>query len=128
MNSKYKNTYVINMDKVLANVSKYVVVDNSTLPIIQRNGVETPKTEYISGCSVACIENMVNRFARLTKKFGKQTASTVTQYLDKSGTPIVTLYPTGEADILNNKWGNFDLDAQADLRRMQNEIIARNSR
>ena len=119
MNNEYKNTYVIDMDKVLANRDKYIMSDSSVLPIIMRNGQKTSKTEYISGCSFTCIEALIKQFAKLSKQVGKNDASTVVQYLDKSGVPIVTLYPTGDTDILNNKWANFALEAQTDLFKTQ---------
>ena len=125
MNHKYKNTYIIDMNKVLANHGKYVVPNNFTLPIIKRNGQDTAPMEYITGCSVNCIATMVERFPRLEKRLGLIDASTVVQYLDKDGIPIVTLYPTGETDLLNPQWGNFDLDAQRDLLRTQSQILAR---
>lgn len=125
MNSKYKNTYVIDMDKVMTNRSKYVMSGNSTLPITKRNGLDVAKTEYITGCSLTCIASLVERFSKLSKRIGKKDASTVIQYLDKFGVPIVTLYPTGETDVLNTQWGNFDIDAQQDLMLAQNEITKR---
>jgi len=122
MNSKYKNTYVINMDKVLANRNKYVMYGNTCLPIIKRNDQDADPTEYITGCSETCIANMVERFHSLSKKLGKLNASTVVQYLDKGGMPIVTLYPTGEADVHNHQWGNFAPEAQRDLLSAQMQI------
>lgn len=125
MNAKYKNTYVIDMEKVLARRGKYIVSNNSTLPIIKRNGQDAAPMEYITGCSVNCIATMVERFSRLQKRLGPIDASTIVQYLDKNGMPIVTLYPTGETDLLNPQWGNFDQDAQHDLLTTQKQILKR---
>jgi len=122
MNSKYKNVYVIDMDKVLANRDKYVIYGNSALPIKKRNDVIISKPEHITGCSLSSIENMVLKFNKLSKKIGETAASTVIQYLDESGAPVVTLYPTGETDLLSNKWSHFALEAQQDLFKMQKQI------
>ena len=122
MKNNYKNVYVIDMDKVLANQDKYVIYGNSALPIKKRNDVIISKPEHITGCSLSSIETMVAKFRKLSKKIGETAASTVVQYLDETGTPVVTLYPTGETDLLNNKWSHFAWEAQQDLFKMQKQI------
>lgn len=113
----YKNTYIIDMDRVLKNRTTWSV-SGANLPVLQKN--DKPDTS-IKELSERCVRKMIKQFDQLSKIIGKTGASTIIEYLDTNGKPVITLYPTNDIDVHNTDWTNFSSHAMADLQRVHDE-------
>lgn len=113
----YKNTYIIDMDRVLQNRMTWTIL-GAGLPVIEKNSQPEDSIKALSG---RFVEKMIKNYEQLSKLIGKTDASTIIEYLDTNGRPVITLYPTNDVDVHNTDWSNLAPSAIADLQRIHNE-------
>jgi len=116
----YKNTYVIDMEKVLNDRLMWTVL-GASLPILTKNNKPENSVKMLSE---RLAKKMVKQYEQLSKIIGKTDAATIIEYLDTNGRPLITLYPTNDVDVHNNDWSNLAASAMADLQRIHDERIA----
>lgn len=115
----YKKVYIIDMNRVKSKVNALLM--GNTLPIINPDDATKPTFKEFSE---RCVRKCINQYDILVAALGTQTAGTIIEYLDQSGKPLVTLYPTNDIDVHNNDWTNLPPVAFDDLHRTINERTA----
>lgn len=95
--TKKKNTYVIQLDNLLAQPELLGGCREMPLPVVKTNGVSSQATGVwmrAKSFPNPAAHDMVVAFKQL-KPIMNETASTIIEYLDKeTGVPVVQLYPT----------------------------------
>lgn len=118
----FKNVYVIDMNKVLSNRVTWTVL-GAALPISLKNGIVPSGESFMKQLSERCVKKMIKQYDILSTALGETEASTVIEYLDKSGAPVVTLYPTNDIIVHNNDWTNLAPTAIEDLYKIHDERV-----
>ena len=116
----YKNTYVIDMDRVIENRIMWTILGDG-LPVIRKNDKPDNSVKQLTE---RFVKKMIKQYEQLSQIIGKTQASTVIEYLDKSGKPLITLYPTNDVDMHNSDWSNLAEPAMADLTKTYSERFA----
>ena len=117
----YKNVYVIDMAQISKNRAAWAVL-GTALPIVTKNGVSTSDNHL--KLSERCVRKMISQYDILSNALGATDASTIIEYLDKAGKPVVTLYPTNDIDVHNTDWTNVPSAAIEDLHKIHDMRIA----
>ena len=117
----YKNVYVIDMAQISKNRAEWTVF-GTALPVTTKNGVATSDNNL--KLSERCVRKMITQYNILSNALGATDASTIIEYLDKAGKPVVTLYPTNDIDVHNTDWTNVSPDAIEDLHKIHDMRIA----
>jgi hypothetical protein len=105
-NDSFKNTYVIDMAKLLKQPFKFMP-NGAILPIETKNG-EHVTDEVPKLFSERLVKKMINEYPDLSDSIGTVTARTIIEYLDVNGKPILTLYPTNDTELHTNDWTHID--------------------
>lgn len=120
--TSFKNVYVIDMNKVLSNRVTWTVL-GAVLPVSSKNGTVPSGENFVKQLSERCVKKMIKQYDILSTALGETEASTVIEYLDKSGTPVVTLYPTNDIDVHNNDWTDLSPTAIDDLYKIHTQRV-----
>ncbi len=95
---KKKNTYIVKISDVMANLSAWELCQMTPLAVIVLNGETVQNTSdwlHTTQFPNPGANNMVNAFDTLKPVMGEKLASTIVEYLDKeTGEPVLQLYPT----------------------------------
>lgn len=113
--NSYKNVYLIDIDRIKNKVSTLLM--GNTLPVIDQNATTQNDTPTFKVFSERCVRKCIGQYNILSAALGNTTARTIIEYLDKSGKPLVTLYPTNDIDVHNNDWTNLSTVAFDDLHK-----------
>lgn len=119
----YKRTYKIDINKA-RHIPYQWGRNQISLPIISINDV--PTTEF-KPFSERHVIKMFNQSAYLMRHLGTK-AFIITEYLDNTGTPIATLYPTSDIVMHKNDWTHADSQAIKDLQKAQQRLTKKLSR
>ena len=97
--TKHKNTYIVKIDGVMADLQAFAMCDHTPLPVVTLNG--TPIKNNTGGWLNSVLfpnpgaSYMSAEYRNIVPHFGEKLASTIVEYLDKDNkTPVVYLYPT----------------------------------
>lgn len=115
--TSYKNVYLVDMDKVINNRVHWSIL-GGVLPIAKKNGHALTE---IKPLSERCVKKMINQYDILSNALGTKNASTIIEYLDSTGTAIVTLYPTNDIDVHKTDWTNLSQVAIDELHKIHQE-------
>ncbi|MBO4480106.1 MAG: hypothetical protein J5742_00585 [Alphaproteobacteria bacterium] len=120
--ASFKNTYVIDMEKLSKRPFGYLLNGTTILPIELKNGQEITATEEMQVFFAGrFVEKMVKQYKDLSKILGNTDARTILEYLDNTGKPIMTLYPTNDVDLHTHNWDNIDSNVLPDIQNTINQ-------
>ena len=96
---KKKNTYIVRVNNLMADMSAFGMCKNTPLPIVVLNGqrVQNGAGAWWRGTLFPnpAAALMQAEFDSLAPVMGNKMASTIIEYLDKdTGRPVLTLFPT----------------------------------
>ena len=137
---KKKNTYVVKISAVMANLSAFELCDSTPMAVVTING---KPVQNASGAWMHCTpfpnpaaSNMAKAFSKLEPLMGEKMASTIIEYLDKdTNDPVALLFPTNEIMCRNdlvdfmkrlNHASRHDLNRQMQIReRMMHQALTK---
>lgn len=97
--TKHKNTYIVKIDGIMANLQAFAMCDHTPLPVVTFNGA--PVKQNAGGWMNSVrfpnpgASYMQSEYNSIVPHFGEKLASTIVEYLDKdNGAPVAYLYPT----------------------------------
>lgn len=97
---KKKNTYVVKISGIIANLQSFEMCRSTPLPVITLNGKPVQNTTGWMECDQfpnPAAQNMISAFDTLKPIMGEKLASTIIEYLDKDTfEPVAMLFPTNE--------------------------------
>lgn len=96
---KKKNTYIVKVNNLMADMSAFGMCQNTPLPVIVQNGqrVQNGTGAWMRGTNFPnpAAASMQAEFDVLEPVMGEKLASMIIEYLDKdTGRPVLTLFPT----------------------------------
>lgn len=96
---KKKNTYIVKVNNLMADMSAFGMCQNTPLPVIVQNGqrVQNGTGAWMRGTNFPnpAAASMQAEFDVLKPVMGEKLASMIIEYLDKdTGRPVLTLFPT----------------------------------
>lgn len=96
---KKKNTYIVKVNNLMADMSAFGMCQNTPLPVIVQKGqrVQNGTGAWMRGTNFPnpAAASMQAEFDVLKPVMGEKLASMIIEYLDKdTGRPVLTLFPT----------------------------------
>jgi len=96
---KKKNTYIVNVNNLMADMSAFGMCKNTPLPVVVMNGqrMQNGAGAWMRGTNFPnpAAALMQAEFDSLEPVMGEKIASMIIEYLDKdTGRPVLTLFPT----------------------------------